>query len=261
MTSVNWLTVEKVTLRRQPKLPSALANRVATLLAHTSSGPQTFLHLPCNRVMVSPLLLPPTICPQFSRLTYMEVLFVGWASFSSGQLRTVSVPSSLTSQFRSRTLSPLFLEACSRLIKKYFYICSSFKSLRHCAIKTFNSIASATMSKKPIFVATHPRACSTAFERVLLSFNSHQSTWLTIDQVFLTCNDTLKCLHEPFGFPYYYGPERLHDRFEDEEQTRVESGFSNETFHDVFNAIERDTAEVGIPPSFFHSRWGLFHLS
>lgn len=37
---------------------------------------------------------------------------------------------------------------------------SSNKFFNHCVITT------TTMSTKPIFVATHPRACSTAFERV-----------------------------------------------------------------------------------------------
>lgn len=69
--------------------------------------------------------------------------------------------------------------------------------------------------------------------------------------MFLTCNDTLKCLHEPFGFPYYYGPERLNDRFENDEQTRLDSGCSDETFKTVFDAIERENAEVGSLPSSF----------
>ncbi|KAF4546180.1 uncharacterized protein LTHEOB_4177 [Lasiodiplodia theobromae] len=62
------------------------------------------------------------------------------------------------------------------------------------------------MSKKPIFAATHPRACSTAFERV-----------------FMTCQDTLQCLHEPFGDAFYYGPERLSERYENDPKARKET--------------------------------------
>jgi len=74
---------------------------------------------------------------------------------------------------------------------------------------------------------------------------------LTSYQVFLTCHDTLTCLHEPFGFPYYYGPERLHDRFENDEQARIDSGWSNDTYKIVFDKIERENVEVGFSPSSF----------
>ncbi|KAK2797745.1 hypothetical protein FQN51_008324 [Onygenales sp. PD_10] len=82
------------------------------------------------------------------------------------------------------------------------------------------------MSKRPIFVATHPRACSTAFERV-----------------FMTRHDTLKCVHEPFGDAFYFGPERLSQRYEEDEQARVESGFSQSTFKTVFDRLEREASE------------------
>lgn len=83
------------------------------------------------------------------------------------------------------------------------------------------------MAQKPIFVATHPRACSTAFERV-----------------FMTRRDTLQCVHEPFGDAYYYGPERLGARHEDDEQTRKDSGFSETTYKTVFEGLDRDASEV-----------------
>ncbi|OJJ74267.1 hypothetical protein ASPBRDRAFT_146172 [Aspergillus brasiliensis CBS 101740] len=82
------------------------------------------------------------------------------------------------------------------------------------------------MSQKPIFVATHPRACSTAFERV-----------------FMTRRDTIQCIHEPFGDAFYYGPERLSARFADDEQARLESGFSQSTFQTVLDRIEREASE------------------
>lgn len=82
------------------------------------------------------------------------------------------------------------------------------------------------MSTKPIFVATHPRACSTAFERV-----------------FMTRRDTLQCVHEPFGDAFYFGPERLSERYEKDEKERIESGFSESTFKTIFDRIERENAE------------------
>jgi hypothetical protein len=82
------------------------------------------------------------------------------------------------------------------------------------------------MSNKPIFVATHPRACSTAFERV-----------------FMTRRDVLQCAHEPFGDSFYYGPERLSERYENDEEARIQSGFSKTTYQDVFDRLERDGSD------------------
>ncbi|KAK1144692.1 hypothetical protein N8T08_004996 [Aspergillus melleus] len=82
------------------------------------------------------------------------------------------------------------------------------------------------MSQKPIFVATHPRACSTAFERV-----------------FMTRRDTIQCIHEPFGDAFYYGPERLGTRFANDEKARLESGFSQSTYRTVMDRIEREASE------------------
>ncbi|KAG2414909.1 hypothetical protein HFD88_006097 [Aspergillus terreus] len=84
------------------------------------------------------------------------------------------------------------------------------------------------MSQKPIFVATHPRACSTAFERV-----------------FMTRRDTIQCVHEPFGDAFYYGPERLGSRYMGDEhaQTRRESGFGDSTYNTVLERIEREASE------------------
>ncbi|KAI8634574.1 P-loop containing nucleoside triphosphate hydrolase protein [Xylariaceae sp. FL1651] len=82
------------------------------------------------------------------------------------------------------------------------------------------------MSEKPIFVATHPRACSTAFERV-----------------FMTRRDILQCAHEPFGDAFYYGPERLGERYTDDEAGRTSSGFSKTTYQDVLDRLDRDGSE------------------
>ncbi|KAF2222627.1 P-loop containing nucleoside triphosphate hydrolase protein [Elsinoe ampelina] len=76
------------------------------------------------------------------------------------------------------------------------------------------------MAEKPVFVATHPRACSTAFERV-----------------FMTSRDRLVNVHEPFGDAFYFGPERLGNRYENDEKARLESGFADSTYKSVFDDI------------------------
>lgn len=61
----------------------------------------------------------------------------------------------------------------------------------------------------------------------------------------------LQCVHEPFGDAYYFGPERLGDRYEDDEKAREESGFANSTYRSIFDKIAKDNAEVlpPLPPS------------
>ncbi|KAF4336723.1 hypothetical protein FBEOM_9423 [Fusarium beomiforme] len=76
------------------------------------------------------------------------------------------------------------------------------------------------MAPRPIFTATHPRACSTAFERV-----------------FMARRDILESVHEPFGDAFYYGPEILSDRFRNDTTTREQSGFSQKTYKDVLNEV------------------------
>ncbi|KAF2010891.1 hypothetical protein BU24DRAFT_466649 [Aaosphaeria arxii CBS 175.79] len=82
------------------------------------------------------------------------------------------------------------------------------------------------MSGKPLFVTTHPRACSTAFERV-----------------FMTRRDTLKCFHEPFGDAYYYGPERIALRYEESEEERESSGYSKITYKNIFDRFAQPNLE------------------
>lgn len=60
----------------------------------------------------------------------------------------------------------------------------------------------------------------------------------------MTQRATIQCIHEPFGDAFYYGPERLSDRFEDDEQARVDSGFSQSTYLTVLERIEREASEV-----------------
>lgn len=80
--------------------------------------------------------------------------------------------------------------------------------------------------------------------------NDRASTWLMLImlQVFMTRRDSLKCIHEPFGDAFYYGPERLSSRFAHDEKGRLESGFQNSTFKTVLDRIENEGAEVRITP-------------
>ncbi|KIW85046.1 hypothetical protein Z517_00434 [Fonsecaea pedrosoi CBS 271.37] len=87
---------------------------------------------------------------------------------------------------------------------------------------------------KPIFCATHPRACSTAFERVRSS--------LALFWVFMTRKD-LTCVHEPFGDAFYYGPERMSVRYENDEDARNASGYRDSTYKTIFDRLEHERAK------------------
>ena len=63
----------------------------------------------------------------------------------------------------------------------------------------------------------------------------------------MTRRDTLVCEHEPFGEPYYYGPERLGRRFENDPEYRENTGFSQATYKDIFDKIEQDGRHVRSP--------------
>lgn len=70
----------------------------------------------------------------------------------------------------------------------------------------------------------------------------------------MTRRDTLQTVHEPFGDAFYFGPERLHDRYEKDEEERKSSGFGDSTYRTIFDNIARDGSEVRcFPPSPFSS--------
>lgn len=60
----------------------------------------------------------------------------------------------------------------------------------------------------------------------------------------MTRDDTLTCVHEPFGDAFYYGPERLSERYEKDEKERIESGFGDSTYKTILDRIEREGSEV-----------------
>ncbi|KAL9028576.1 MAG: hypothetical protein Q9196_003080 [Gyalolechia fulgens] len=69
-------------------------------------------------------------------------------------------------------------------------------------------------------------------------------------KVFMTQHDTLQCVHEPFGDAFYYGPERLSSRYENDPEAREASGFSQSTYQTILDRIEKEATEVrSTPPS------------
>jgi hypothetical protein len=62
----------------------------------------------------------------------------------------------------------------------------------------------------------------------------------------MTRRDTLQCVHEPFGDAYYFGPERLAERYEDDEKSRIESGYADSTYKTIFDRIAKEGSEVGL---------------
>ncbi|KAM3457220.1 hypothetical protein MY3296_001272 [Beauveria thailandica] len=86
------------------------------------------------------------------------------------------------------------------------------------------------MAPRPIFTLTHPRACSTAFERV-----------------FMTRRDILECSHEPFADAFYLGPELMSDRFKDDAADRGSLGMScSDTYQTVLDRFAEMQSQRGL---------------
>jgi hypothetical protein len=60
----------------------------------------------------------------------------------------------------------------------------------------------------------------------------------------MTRTDILRCVHEPFGDAFYFGPERLSGRYEIDEKAREESGFARSTYKTIVERIEGEGKEV-----------------
>lgn len=60
----------------------------------------------------------------------------------------------------------------------------------------------------------------------------------------MTRHETLQCVHEPFGDAYYFGPERLAERYESDPKARKESGYENSTYRTIFDRIAKENSEV-----------------
>lgn len=60
----------------------------------------------------------------------------------------------------------------------------------------------------------------------------------------MTQRNSLACFHEPFGDAFYFGPERMGERYEDDERTRFESGFAEVTYQTVLDQFEEESTKV-----------------
>ncbi len=62
----------------------------------------------------------------------------------------------------------------------------------------------------------------------------------------MTRPDEVKCLHEPFMECFYFGPERMAERYTNgmNEERRVASGFSESTYYTVMEKIRNECGEV-----------------
>lgn len=60
----------------------------------------------------------------------------------------------------------------------------------------------------------------------------------------MTRRDILDVFHEPFGDPYYFGPERMAARYMNDEKTREESGYKDCTYKTVMDEINDHNTEV-----------------
>lgn len=65
----------------------------------------------------------------------------------------------------------------------------------------------------------------------------------------MTRRNSLSTIHEPFGDAYYYGPERMSARFEEDEKERAESGFADSTFQTILDKIDAAANEVSLASS------------
>ena len=56
--------------------------------------------------------------------------------------------------------------------------------------------------------------------------------------------EDLNCIHEPFGDAFYFGPERLSERYAEDEEARLKSGFSDVTFATVVQQLREEISKV-----------------
>ena len=68
----------------------------------------------------------------------------------------------------------------------------------------------------------------------------------------MTRRDGLNCLHEPFAECFYFGPERMAERYANGmmEERRLASGFTDATYSSVMEKIQAEYGMVGVSLSF-----------
>lgn len=61
----------------------------------------------------------------------------------------------------------------------------------------------------------------------------------------MTRRDALQCVHEPFGDAFYFGPERLGERYMNDAAAREATGSSEKSYEDIFaHIMEEGKKEV-----------------
>jgi hypothetical protein len=110
-------------------------------------------------------------------------------------------------------------------------------------------MGSTSNTNKPIVLITHPRACSTAFERVsgfpscnfsILQKNSAcEFSNVQNVQILMTRRDVLNVLNEPFADPCFFGPEACSERHRVDGVNVVSPGYENCTYASRVADIER----------------------
>jgi len=68
----------------------------------------------------------------------------------------------------------------------------------------------------------------------------------------MTRHEALQCVHEPFGDAYYFGPERLAERYENDPKARKESGYEDSTYRTIFDRIAKENSEVRLLIFYFY---------
>lgn len=53
----------------------------------------------------------------------------------------------------------------------------------------------------------------------------------------MTRRDKMQCIHEPFGDAFYFGPESVSRRYEDDVAAREATGLSRSTYAGILNDI------------------------
>ena len=105
----------------------------------------------------------------------------------------------------------------------------------------------ANIDSKPIVLLTHVRSRSTAFLRVSYTKSVHlQGELADFSKMMMTRPDVLNCLHEPFAEPFYFGPERMAERYTNglNENRRLASGHKKTNYYDVMEKIKMELDKV-----------------
>ncbi|GMF76689.1 unnamed protein product [Aspergillus oryzae] len=67
------------------------------------------------------------------------------------------------------------------------------------------------------------------------------------DLAFLTRDNDIACVHEPFSDAYHWGPEKLSERYENVEKLRAENGFQDYTYRVALGLVNDSKQNVGDP--------------